>query len=160
MQSAWTWTSARWGTTAQDNKITKPVKANLMMVMVMMTMMMIMLMMVMMPGGERRLPARVSQHGGRAPVHLQVVVLVHDHEDPDQCNDTILLNRRWSKKQCEHLNNNDHSQKWLGSPAWLAALWRSERVHKVVSTIMIINYNRVYTARTGSSSSSISSSAS
>ena len=68
-------------------KITKPVKANLMMVMMM-------LMMVMMPGGERRLPARVSQHGGRAPVHLQVVVLVHDHEDPDQCNDTILLNRR------------------------------------------------------------------
>ena len=53
-------------------KITKPVKANLMMVM---------MMMLMMPGGERRLPARVSQHRGRAPVHLQVVVLVHDEED-------------------------------------------------------------------------------
>ena len=68
-------------------KITKPVKANLMMVMVMVMMMMMLMMvmmMMMMPGGERRLPARVSQHGGRAPVHLQVVVLVHDHEDPDQ----------------------------------------------------------------------------
>ena len=61
-------------------KITKPVKANLMMMM----MMMMMVMMMMVPGGERGLPARVSQHGGRAPVHLQVVVLVHDHEDPDQ----------------------------------------------------------------------------
>ena len=66
-------------------KITKPVKANLMMMkmmmMVLMMTMMMIVMMVMMPGGERRLPARVSKHGGRAPVHLQVVVLVHDEED-------------------------------------------------------------------------------
>ena len=85
-------------------------------------------------GGERGLPAPVPQHWGGSSVYLQVLSV--NFEDD---NDLNALQWWWWQKQFWWWQW--RLQKWLGAPARLTDVWRSQRVHKVLICVnMMINH--------------------